>query len=225
MAIGLGTLGFLKGASGVALDSIQQREEEERDARKAEMLEQLRRETAKYLADYEDLLNSKRVDDRLTEEDLVSGRKTFRNSKGEIIGEGIVSQSDREKFSLDREATRANIDQSRAAAQYSRSMANRLDREAEEEEEPDESSIDARAQELLYQNKSTVEDLEKYVAPEVINKMAIEVVAQAAARRARGSNVSLQDIWNGAVSRIRQNRKRALDAGSTADWIREPEVR
>jgi hypothetical protein len=154
---------------------------------------------------------------------MVSGRRTFRNSKGEVIGEGSVSQSEREKFSLDREATRANIDQSRAAAQYSRSMANKLDRDDEEEEQED-SSIDARAQELLYQNQSTVKDLEKYIAPEVINKMAIEVVAQAAARRARGSDVSLQDIWNGAVSRIRQNRKKALDAGSTADWIREPDL-
>jgi hypothetical protein len=126
----LGILGFLKGASNVALDRLEARDKAEQEIKKEKMLMELRLSTNKELEDYKDLLESKNVDKDLSSTDLTSGKRILRNSKGTIIGEqGLtdtektMTQGSLDKLALDQEATRANIDQSKASAEASRASA------------------------------------------------------------------------------------------------------
>lgn len=109
--------GFIKGFANTTLDSIQRREAYDMELRKAKMLEELRTEQAKELADYQELLNRKKVDKNLTSADYTSGKRTLRNEYGETIGttdidpyEMETAKMSREKDRLDLENTRSTIE-------------------------------------------------------------------------------------------------------------------
>lgn len=134
--------GFVKGFTGVTLDQMERREQAAAEMKKAEMLEQLRRETAQEMALLQDKLDSKRADDKLSTTDYKTGKRTLRNSKGEVINSLDVPLSEMEAYDLELQKTdldlqdarlgldvkRANIAQSEAAADTSRAYASRARR-------------------------------------------------------------------------------------------------
>lgn len=227
-------LGALAGASGQALDALKSRQDEEREKRKMRMLEELRRDTAVYLADYEEQLKSKRVDDKLSSFDPSTKEFVMRNSRGEEIGRradaGMAEDHDFQKQTrtLTLDAQRANIDQSRASADSSRASAgySRKAAAALDGAGSGGNSLDARAQELLYQNKATVDDLAKDVTPETINSLALNVVTSAAALAKDGRPVSMQELWNAAVEKLRTKagQHRGADGAPKARWVKPLET-
>lgn len=234
MAIGLGTLGFLKGASTTALDSIQQREKDEREEKKLQLLEQMRRETAKYVADYEDLLANQRVDDDLTDEDFTTGKRTLRNRRGEVLGTTDISASDRQKYqmgldqaSLTQEATRANIDQSRASAASSRAYASSLDSKNDKDDEISDADV---ANELMYRYSDDINEIQRSLAegdkelglegPEAnsLSRTQIRRVALEMSRNARtgeqAQEMFLNWLENARTGKIQNKRRQRIATGS-----------
>lgn len=139
MAAGNILAGFVKGFTGQALDQMERRELAAAEEKKARMLEELRRETAREVALLQESLSDAEVDDKLSEVDYTTGKRILRNSEGKVIGQLAIPESDMEAYRLEQEAgqiglqdarlgldvKRANIDQSKAAASYSRAAARR----------------------------------------------------------------------------------------------------
>lgn len=94
--MGIGTLGFLSGASKTALSSIEAREENDRKKKLAEDLEKLRREGEKIARDDAKAEKAKEVDDKLSTADYEKGVVTLRNSQGTVIGERPLTSAERE---------------------------------------------------------------------------------------------------------------------------------
>ena len=106
-------LGFLKGAATSGLDRLEKRDEAERELRKEKLLQQVRLETQKDLADYEDLLNSKKVSKDLSSPDYGSGKYNMRNSKGEDIGSRDLTQSEIDDYNRSNEKEKLGLDKIR----------------------------------------------------------------------------------------------------------------
>ena len=85
--------GFVKGFSDTALDSLQLREQEEAEKRKAKMLEQLRRDTVKYELELRDGFDRRKPSKELSENDYTAGVRINRNEYGEEIGRIPLSAS------------------------------------------------------------------------------------------------------------------------------------
>jgi hypothetical protein len=182
----IGVLGFLKGASNVALDRLEARDKAEQEIKKEKMLMELRLSTNKELEDYKDLLESKNVDKDLSSTDLAGGKRILRNSKGTIIGEQGLTDTERaatqgslDKLSLDQEATRANIEQSKASAANSRASARYHDAATADKTSDSEPSDLDIANELLYRYKDEVSATAKSgnVSQPAIRQAAIAIVA------------------------------------------------
>lgn len=107
-------LGFLKGAATNQLDRLEKRDEAERQARKEELLAKVRLETQKDLADYEDLIASKKVSKDLSSADYDSGTYRMRNAKGEDIGERQLTQSERDAYAADQEKEKLGLENIRS---------------------------------------------------------------------------------------------------------------
>lgn len=126
---GIGLLGFLGGASGQALDAMKSRQDDEREDRKLRMLEELRRDTAVFLADYKEKLDQDDVNENASGFDSTTGEYIMRNKEGKELGRrkdpGMAAdyQFKRDSQALQLDAARANIDQSRASAEASRASA------------------------------------------------------------------------------------------------------
>jgi len=101
MGLGPGLKRFIGGFANATLDSIQKREAYDRDLQKAKMLEELRTSQAKELADYQELLNRKKVDPKLVTEDFKSKSRTLRNEYGEEIGSMPITDSEVESHDFD----------------------------------------------------------------------------------------------------------------------------
>lgn len=163
---GFGFLGALAGSSGQALDAIKTRQEREREERKMRMLEELRRDTAVYLADYEDKLKSDDVDDKLSGFDPTTGEFVSRNREGKELGRrkdpGIAEEYE---FNKNKNATylkslEANIRQSDASAEASRASAAVSRKSLSKLDEADVSpTLMDRANEIAFRQKTLVEDL------------------------------------------------------------------
>lgn len=127
--MGFKLMGALAGASGQALQAQQDRDDEEREIRKARLLEQLRKDTAIDLAEFQEGLEAKKVDDKMSGFSEDTGEYIMRNSKGEEISRrpdaGMAKDAEfgRKKDALSLDVAQANIDQSRASADASRASA------------------------------------------------------------------------------------------------------
>jgi hypothetical protein len=188
----VGVLGFLKGASNIALDRLEARDKAEQEIKKAKMLEELRLSTNKELEDYKDLLESKNVDEDQSSIDLAGGKRILRNKKGETIGERGLTDTERsatqgslDKLALDQEATRANIEQSKASAEASRASAGYSRVAAANYGKSKSGGLDAEdatdmdiANELLYRYKNEVTETAKTgnVSQPAIRQAAIAIV-------------------------------------------------
>lgn len=185
----LGFLGALAGASGQALDAIKTRQDQEREDRKMRMLEELRRDTAVYLADYKEQLDKKHVDKDLSSFDPTTGEFVSRNQEGTELGRradpGMKAQYDFEQQKNQKSllALDANIRQSDAAADSSRASASLARKSLAAQDEDTSPTIMSRANEITYRQKNVVEDLINGGVPaEVVQQLAMESVKQAAAR-------------------------------------------
>jgi hypothetical protein len=129
--MGIASKGFLAGASGQALDFMKSRQDDERELRKTKMLQELRRDTAVFLADYKEKLDEGKVDKDLSGFDSSTGEYVSRDNRGREVGRradpGMAQDLDykRKMQGLQLDAQRANIDQSRASAEASRASAAR----------------------------------------------------------------------------------------------------
>lgn len=103
-------LGFLKGAATSGLDRLEKREEFERDRKKEELLAKVRLETAKDLANYEDLLASKKGSKEFSSPDYNSGKYTIRNSKGETVSERDLTQSEKDEYATGQRGDKLKLD-------------------------------------------------------------------------------------------------------------------
>ena len=108
--------GFVSGAAKYGLDQINRNEEEDRDIRKMQILEQLRRDTEKEMAEFRDQLSRNKVDKSMSTDDYSSGKRTLRNEYGEDIGEVTLPTSavqdykdSKEEQGLDRQYKQAQI--------------------------------------------------------------------------------------------------------------------
>lgn len=106
---------FVGGFALTTLDQIQKREAYQRELEKAEMLERLRAETAKDLADYQELLDAKKPSKEQSTSDFETGKKTLRNQYGEKIGEIDLPASD--KFAYEQEKRKASLDEENIRSQ------------------------------------------------------------------------------------------------------------
>lgn len=84
--------GFAKGATGYALDRMEKREDAELEMKKAQMLEQLRKETAKDLAEFEENLPSAKLRRAQTEQNMEMDRKKeARDAEGWELEKGYTA--------------------------------------------------------------------------------------------------------------------------------------
>lgn len=187
---------FVGGFALSTLDSIQKREAYNREIEKAKMLEQLRTEQAKELADYQELINRRKPSKDLSSTDFESGKRVLRNEYGEKIGELDVTASDKfayeaekRKAQLDEENTRSQIAsrnrddarQDRSTNAYIRS----LDRQGRSDtggsgKNGEVTDID-RANELMYRYKGEVDATVKSgnVSEPAVRQAAIAIMGEA----------------------------------------------
>jgi hypothetical protein len=114
MAAGNILAGFVKGASGRALDDIDRRRATEAESKKLEMLERLRRETAREMAQFEETLRNKRTDKDLSSPDFDRGKMTLRDAEGNIKSERDLTQSEIEQHRTGREKDQLSLDNIRS---------------------------------------------------------------------------------------------------------------
>lgn len=126
--------GFIGGASGTALEFIKANEEDKRELRKAELLQKLRLQTSKELADYQQKLDQSELDKDLT---TIEGNEVvMRDKAGNIIrrraqteGEKELESYNRESRSLDLEGSRAKIRSLNASASADAARGRAYDRQ------------------------------------------------------------------------------------------------
>ena len=92
--MGIGTLGFLKGASSTWKDSLDKREEAEREIAKIKMIEKLRREDEKIVHDRNVEEADSRIDEKLTKVDYDTGVRTYYNHKGVEIKKDTLTAAE-----------------------------------------------------------------------------------------------------------------------------------
>lgn len=207
---GFGFLGALAGSSGQALDAIKARQEREREERKMRMLEELRRDTAVYLADYEDKLKSDDVDEKLSSFDPTTGEFIYRNREGkELSRRKDPGMAEEYEFNKTKNETylrslEANIRQSDASAEASRASAAVSRRSLSKLDEADvPPTLVDRANEIAYRQKTVVDDLTSQGVPaDVIQQTILRVLADAAAKGKSPAQAE-QDFVVHAAPRLR----------------------
>lgn len=230
--------GFVSGASKYGLDQLSRQQEEEREIRKLKLLEQLRKDTAKEMAEFQDQLNRKKPDKDMSTDDLTTGKRTLRNEYGEEVGSldlpaSVLEQykAKAEEAALDRQYKTKQIenfdaDNRRADEQLEIARGNlgisqarlALDKQiraAEAKGNQDKADSISVGQEIIYRNAKVADDLIRAGVPaEVVQKTAAMSAAQA---KARGGGMSdAQLIFLDAASRLRAS----ADPASTGDFSR-----
>lgn len=220
---------FIAGFANATLDSIQKREAYERDLQKARMLEELRTSQAKELADYQELLDRKKVDKNLTEADYTSGKRTLRNSYGEKVGELEITpgeilehQQDKTKQELELENIRSTIEsRARDDARQDRSTnayIGSLDRQGRSGggsgtgADGEVNDLD-RANELLYRYK---EESNETAKSGNISESAIRMAAIAIIRNSRTGEEAQQKFLE-FLNNYRTGRKKTAQAQRSLD--------
>lgn len=215
-----GLLGFIKGASGTALDTIRAREEDERAVKKAEFLAKLQAETQRELEDYREQLAAARPDDKMSGADYGRGKFVVRDRAGGMLSERDLTSDEMESYKLGREkerlgldATRANIRQSNAAArasdanaEYTRSgKGGKGGRSLDKvDEAPDDFD---RANELLYRYKTEVDAAREAAR---LSPLQVRQAAVAIMQNSRTGDQAQQEFltWLGRQQRMAAAKKR-----------------
>ena len=231
---GFGFLGALSGASGQALDAIKRRQDQAAEERKARLLEELRRDTAVYLADYKEKLEADDVDSNLSSFDPTTGEFVSRNKEGAEIGRrkdaGMLEEYEfgKKKNQLSLDALSANIEQSRASADASRASASVSRKSLSALEAGENPTTTSRAQEILYRNKKIVDDLvDSGVPAEAITLTAMRSLQNAAARNQSPAEaekyfISAADILRDQYSDSEKNtNKRKYKMRNSLDFLGE----
>lgn len=94
--------GFTKGVANYGLKAIEQNQQEEREMRKVKLLEQLRKDTEKEMAEFRDQLNKRKPDPRMSTDDLTTGKRTLRNEYGEDLGAVDLPKSALEDYAMEK---------------------------------------------------------------------------------------------------------------------------
>lgn len=238
-------LGFVKGAATTGLDRLEKRDEAERQLRKEKLLQQVRLETQKDLADYEDLLNSKKVSKDLSSPDYESGTYKMRNSKGEDIGSRALTDSEinenklnQEKDQLALDNVRSQIEDRKADQAYKRdSLAvqregHNLQRQrigldtriadAADKQGRNESGSYNVGSEIMRANEKSVQDIIADGVPgEEVAKLAAAAAANAKAR-GQGYNEATQYFLEGLrMMRTGVDSERGFDSDKVGSTINE----
>lgn len=220
---------FVQGFTGSVVGSIEKREEAEREKKKAELLESLRRDTYKWQKEIDAMYAKRDADKDMTQFDYDKGIKILKNKDGETLREVPLTQSELSTYQLERRGReaktsaaetdakyaerkalsdlakdQASIDASRASASNSRASANLTARQmkALESSATGGSSLNERANELASRQKVVVEDLVKSGVPaELVQQTAIRSIKESAARN---GSVSPEDIFLRAANVLRQ---------------------
>lgn len=233
--MGIGTYAFVKGFTGDVRDSIDKREESERDRKKSIFLEGLRRDTYKWQKDLDETYALSNPDKNMEEIDYVKGVKVLKNKKGDVLRETPLTQSDREAYDIDVRGKRAGLtsletkakyadeearlgmDRDRAAIAASHASTdnarsgaslNRAQAKALDKTAGGGGSIDDRALELLYVNKAVQDDLIRSGVPaEAVTDLAVQTIANVAARKQPAS--AAQQTFLQAAALLRAKAKDA----------------
>ena len=238
-------LGFLKGAATTSLDRLEKRDEAEREMRKQELLAKVRLETARDLADYEDLLASRKVDKNLSSADYDSGEFVNRNMKGEEIGRRTLTQdeitaraTEQAKDTLALENVRSQIEDRKSDQAYKRdSLA--VQREGHDLQRQriglDKRALDAAdaggrnesgsynvGSEIMRANEKTVADaISDGIPGEEIAKLAASAAANAKARQ-QGYNEATQYFIEGIrLLRSGVTSERGFDSDAAGSTIND----
>lgn len=222
---------FIAGFANATLDSIQKREAYERDLQKARMLEELRTSQAKELADYQELLDRKKVSKDLTEADYTTGKRTLRNAYGEKVGELEITpgeileyEQDKTKQELELENIRSTIEsrarddarQDRSTNAYISSLGRSGDgKKGLDAIGDDDVPVMETANELMYRYKSEASEAVKSgnISESAIRMAAIEIV-----RNSKDGDAAQRSFlqWLNDYRTGRKHtaqRQRSLDAG------------
>lgn len=195
--MGVGTLGFLKGFSSTQLDSMDKREQAQREKDKLEMLERLRREGEEIAFNRAKDDRDAAVDDKLTQYDYANGTVTFFNGKNKELSKRPMTQAELDDYKnkqelagltlegkrLDNENTRARTATEGLQQANYRSMIADRGREARQRSLDSAATEDvgdaARARELVAQYQDSVKAAiaSGNISQNAIDSAAIAVVA------------------------------------------------
>jgi len=231
----LGMLGFISGASKQGIAQLDRREEADRDMKKTVFAEQLRRDTAKYMMDLENIQKAGQSDKDNTQIDYERGVKILKNNKGETIREVPLTAAEKEdrtmaKRALDADTSvkeqtakykglesMANIEQSRASAAASYASAENSRASASATRSLDgagKDSITTAAdvgKEMRYRYKSTADDLLKQGVPSVAIDAAGIRAAEIAKER-KLSKTQTEAVYLQALESLRRGTPDSVEA-------------
>lgn len=109
---------FVQGFTGDVRNSIEKREEAERDRKKSQFLEQLRRDTYKWQAEYDAARAKSQSDKNMTQFDYDKGVKILKNSDGDTLREVPLTKSEIDAYQLDRRGAQAKLTVDETKAKY-----------------------------------------------------------------------------------------------------------
>lgn len=118
--MGVGTLGFLKGFSSTQLDSMDKREQAQREKDKLEMLERLRREGEEIAFNRAKDDRDAAVDDKLTQYDFANGTVTFFNGKNKELSKRPMTQAELDEYKNKQELTGLTLEGKRLDNEYNK---------------------------------------------------------------------------------------------------------
>lgn len=127
---------FVQGFTGDVRNSIEKREEADRDRKKTIFLEELRRDTYKWQAEYDAARAKSKSDKDMTQFDYDRGVKILKNADGDTLREVPLTKSEREEYDLGIRKSRAGVATEETKARYA-------DQEARLGLERDRAAIDA----------------------------------------------------------------------------------
>lgn len=232
---------FIQGFTGSVVGSIEKREEADREKKKAELLESLRRDTYKWQKEIDAMYAKRDADKDMTQFDYDKGVKILKNKDGDVLREVPLTKSEMTAYSMDRRGAEAKlksaetdanfaerkalselardqaaIDASRASASNSRASAGLTAKQmrALDASSSGTSSLNERANELASRQKVVVEDLVKSGVPaELVQQTAIRSIKESAARN---GTISPEDIFLRAANVLRQQQRKNPDNPATA---------
>lgn len=199
---------FIGGVADYGLDQIKTRQAAEAELKKTKLLNQLRMETEKEMAVFNNNLQEQNTDNKASGPDLQAGVYIYRDKQGNEKSRRALTDTEKKEYALDMQKgqlevdnikstissraaddARANrslsLDEQRTAESIKTSRATRASLEGTKNSGTGSSSgIDDRANELLYRNKAIQEDLVKNygIGADAVAMLAANSVAEAAAR-------------------------------------------
>lgn len=226
--MGVGWLGFAKGASHTALDSITAREEEEAKEKLLKLQEKLRRETAEYDRGQDEVYKVReevRVLGRPKTEDYEGEDAFMRDSLGrEVTGTRRKLTAEQKKARADQalmdgyklegerlglDVKRGNIRESAAEVEYKRKAGNAIGRrDSLDPGAGDKANPEMAAQAVINANPTVYKSLvDLGWTPESIFQAATQAVIRADAKQKNGLSVSATAEFNDMAKNLRTKAK------------------